>query len=568
MAIPKISLCIVGLLASTEVTGTMPSKAASEQCLLQRSLFFKSNDNSRRIKQFHYESAMGTESEQSLVDDGPLEADFVIVGAGTAGSLLAERLSRFGSVLILECGSELPESVRSRIPGAGCTYDQLPDGEHVCGKRCNRMMSADQGYRDSNGLNFRVGPGGTSVMAVGSHFRGGEKYWKDLAKSYGKHWILPKDEIGKLEREMSVRTVPAAVDEDHVLFAQALSRHLSLVSENSSTMGKSYVFPRYQDSSGWSTNAYTQFLKKAVGRENVRILTKACARSLVKSNDGRAPTVKVRHHSKTLYVHAKREVILAAGALGSPALLQRSGLSVAAVRDQADVRIAWRCGHCKYRNEFLQALRNFFKKRNARKLPKALTLPGYDAGALTDLGGMPALILASTEFVASEISTGAVPDDNSGSVFEVHVVLLQPHSFETTVSPSGKLERPLRLKNPQDLDAALRGIRLVRKVIKEHAALAELRLGEELFPGSQYQTDRELREVLQAKESGAVASFQSATASCRLGKVVDGQMRVVAMPSVRVVDASVLPRPPLGRTLFPTLVVAEVASRLIMNATM
>jgi len=61
-------------------------------------------------------------------------------------------------------------------------------------------------------------------------------------------------------------------------------------------------------------------------------------------------------------------------------------------------------------------------------------------------------------------------------------------------------------------------------------------------------------------------SFQSATASCRLGKVVDGQMRVIGLPNVRVADASVLPQPPLGRTLFPTLVVAEVASKLIANA--
>lgn len=523
----------------------------------------------------HLGSRAGTahdESEnkkkESLFADVPLEADFVIVGAGSAGSLLAERLSRIGSVLILECGTEFPTSVRSRMPGAGCTYDQLDptDGQQFCGKHCREEMRPGKGFRDESGLNFHMGPGGTSVLAVGAHFRGGDRYWKNLAKSYGEHWVLSEDEILKLEHEMSVREVPAAVDQDHVLFAEALPRHLSLVEENVSALGGHRVFPRYQDESGWATNSYTQFLKKTIDRKNVHMLTKACVRRLIKGDDGSVPALEVRHKSRVRHAHARREIILAAGAVGSSALLQRSGFRTATVRDQADVRVTWRCAHCKYKSDFVKALHTFFEKQDETRPPGVLTLPGFDSGVLVDLGGAPALILASTEPAVANglVPNGAVQNGEGGSAFEVHIVLLQPRSFEGQVSSSGTYRMSQTLTDPRDLDAAIRGIRLVRKVVNENAALGQLGLGEEVFPAVESNSD--LRNVLRSLSSEAVVSFQSATASCRLGKVVDGQMRVIGLPNVRVADASVLPQPPLGRTLFPTLVVAEVASKLIANA--
>lgn len=497
---------------------------------------------------------------KSLLAKVPTEADFVVVGAGTAGSLLADRLSRIGSVLILECGSETPISVRRRLPGAGCTFDQLPQSTlDACGDRCIEEMEGDDSTGETSGLNFRQGPGGTSVMAVGAHFRGGDKYWQDLANLHGAHWLLSEDEIGNLEHEMSVRKTPTAVDKDHLVFAQALSRDLSLVSVNYTNTDEAFVFPRYQDESGWSTNSYTQFLKKALKKENVHMLTEACVQRLIKGDDGGAPSLEVQHGSKKIRASARREVILAAGALGSPALLQRSGLSTAPLRDQADVRVAWHCSRCKYKDDFVKALHEFFRKDHAGKPPVALTLPGFDAGALVDLHGVPALILASTEIASADsamVSDTVVNklEDKNKSVFEVHIILLQPHSFEGQVSRDGEMQLPLRLTNRKDLDAAVHGIRLVRKVVKKHNELEKLGLGQELHPGPQYQTDSELRKILQSEESQVVQSFQSATASCRLRQVVDDQMRVVGMPRVRVADASVLPKPPLGRTLFPTLI--------------
>jgi len=492
-----------------------------------------------------------------------MEADFVIVGAGTAGSLVAERLSKVGSVLIVECGAELPHSVRSRIPGAGCTYDQFEgDTEEdlrLCGKRCRKEMRRSKGFRDTAGLNFREGPGGTSVLAVGAHFRGGDSYWNELAKSHGDHWLLPERDILKLEHEMSVRAVPVAVDEDHLLFAQVLSGHLSQAGQSPSLTGRDYTFQRYQDDSGWSVNSYTQFLKKAIERENVQMLTNACARRLIKADGRSAPVVEVRRKSGKFHVRARREVILAAGVLGSSALLQRSGVPTTHVRDQADVRIAWPCSHCRYSSDFVKALHSFFSKRNATSPPGALTLPGFDSGALVDLGGAPALIMASTE--------RGTQRSQKGSLLEVHIVLLQPRSFEGSVTILGKLRLSNRLTDLKDLDAAIQGIQLVRRVVEEHAALEQLGLGQEIVPGVKYQTVTDLRRFLRSTNSGAVTPFQSATSSCRLGQVVDSQMRVIGMPNVRVADASVLPKPPLGRTLFPTLIVAEVASRLIKNTT-
>lgn len=533
---------------------------------------------SRRRRRFQTSLEPSNTDTESLLSGVPLEADFVIVGAGTAGSLLADRLSRIGSVLILECGSQLPTSIRSRVPGAGCTYDQLTDLFHrggtldkrwTCGKRCDKEMINGEDVDMSAGLNFRMGPGGTSVIAVGAHFRGGDKYWRDLANSYGEHWRLSEDEIIKLEHEMSVRQIPDVVDKDHVLFAQALSDHVSLISDTSSEFGNSVVFPRYQDESGWYANAYTQYLKRAIGKDNVRMVTKACGHRIIEGLNGSAPSVEMKHAKRRIRASARHEVILAAGALGSPALLQRSGLSTARVRDQADVRVAWHCGKCAYRDDFVNALHAFFQKHHSKNPPGVLTLPGYDSGVLVDLHGMPALILASTELVTAQ---GEIPsavlnahDNNSSSVLEIHIVLMQPHSFEGQVTKSGRLLLPKKLAHTKDLAAAVRGIQLVRKAIKEHEELKKLGLGEELSPGPQHKTDSDLRDLLRSGTSEVVQSFQSATASCRLGQVVDDQLRVVGMPNVRVADASVLPQPPLGRTLFSTLRVAQVASKLIMN---
>jgi choline dehydrogenase len=528
-------------------------------------------DTSRRRRRFQMSLEPGSASTESLLEKAPLEADFVIVGAGTAGSLLADRLSTIGSVLILECGSGVPTSIRSRIPGAGCTYDQL--SETTCGERCSREMAHIEGSGGSNaGLDFRMGPGGTSVIAVGTHFRGGDTYWRNLANSHGKHWLLSEDEFSKLEDEMSVRQAPDVVDKDHLLFAQALLQHVSLISQNSSarTIGSSSVFPRYQDESGWYTNSYTQFLKRAIVKDNVRMITNACARRFIKSSDDSAPSLEVKHKNKRIRASARREVILAAGALGSPALLQRSGILTARVRDQPDIRVAWRCGKCSYRDDFVQALHSFFRQHNAKSPTGALALPGYDSGAVVDLhGGVPALILASTELATAEgiVPPAAVGRDDSKSIFEVHIVLLQPHSFEGKVSKSGKLVLKKMLTNSKDLDAAVHGIQLVRKVVKAHMELNKLGLGREVHPGPEYHTDNDLRSLLQSEGSETIQSFQSATASCRVGQVVDDQMHVVGMPLVRVADASVLPQPPLGRTLFSTLVVAQVASKLIMNKT-
>merc|ERR1719183_2279272 len=141
--------------------------------------------------------------------------------------------------------------------------------------------------------------------------------------------MLSEVDIARLEQEMSVQPQPVAIDQNHLLFARTVANV---------TGDSSWVIPRYQDKLGWSVNAYSQYLVKALRRPSVQMLTKSCADRLVFQEDG-APTVELQSNSKDLprRVHAKREVILAAGALGSPALLQRSGITAATMRDQADV---------------------------------------------------------------------------------------------------------------------------------------------------------------------------------------------------------------------------------------
>lgn len=139
---------------------------------------------------------------------------------------------------------------------------------------------------------------------------------------------------------------------------------------------------------------------------------------------------------------------------------------------------------------------------------------------------------------------------------------MQPRKFDGNVTSDSRIERQLRLTDPADIAAAVSAIQFVRQAIATNKSLeAKLKLGQEVFPGSHNKTDEQLEQVVRTE--GNVWSFQSLTSSCSMGEVVDDELRVLGMKGLRVADASVLPQPPLGRTLFPTLVVAEVASKLL-----
>ncbi len=340
---------------------------------------------------------------------------------------------------------------------------------------------------------------------------------------------------------------------------------------------------------GVRVSAASAFLRPAKSRRNLSVMTDALVEwiDVERSASGlRASGAVVRTASGRVSVRARRETILAAGAIGSPHLLQLSGIGPASHLAEQGIDVLHDLpGVGSNLHDHLQ-IRSIYKVQGTRTLNgRARTLIGkalmaaeyamFRTGPLTmppsQLGAFarsdPDRAAANLEWHVQPLSLDRFGEPlHRFDAITPSVCNLQPTSRGTVRLTSADPARPPAidpnyLATPEDRAVAIAGLRFTRRIMAA-PALARFR-PKEWKPGAHLASDEDLEQA--AGDLGATIFHPVGT--CRMGRdadaVVDDRLRVQGVAGLRVIDASVMPRITSGNTNAPTVMIAEKGAEFI-----
>jgi choline dehydrogenase len=522
--------------------------------------------------------------------------DYVIVGAGSAGCVLANRLSANPSVRVclLEAGG------KDSHPWIHIPVGYFFNFDHP---------RADWRYRTEPepGLNGRVLKyprgrvlGGTSSINGMVYIRGHAldyDGWRQLG-NVGWSWtdVLPyfkrsenqvrgPSETHGADGELSVDDLRASWEILETFRKAAIQSGIPATDDFNSGESEGVGYFQVTQKNGRRMSASRAFLKPAAARPNLKILT-GCLVQRIRFADRRAVGVEFLQNGVPTFVAAENEVILSAGAVGSPQILQLSGIGAPALLQSRGIEVTNASPRVGEGLQDHPAVRMMFKVKNTRTLndqlsswtSKAAMLLEYAVRRTGPLTIPPALVNA---FVKSDPARAA-PDlqyvvypltyDTVGepahkfSAFTGSICLVRPESRGSIriTSPDPATAPEIRLNfltNPTDVQAAIAGIRGMRRVCAAEA-LKPFEV-EEFRPGPQLTSDEQIATA--AKD--ITATIFHPTSTCGMGPddtaVVDGRLRVRGVDRLRVVDASVMPMIISGNTNATTIMIAEKASDMI-----
>jgi choline dehydrogenase len=523
------------------------------------------------------------------------EFDYIIVGAGSAGCVLANRLSEDGrvSVLLIEAGGK-DDSWLFRMPlgfmmtAANPTYDwgyaSEPDAK-LAGRslpvprgRVHGGSSSVNGmiYMRGHSIDYdgwrQMGAAGWSYADVLPYFRRMESSWRGAGRYHGDSGplaVTPVDSRHLLGDPIR-RSVVAAGHEE--------SDDLSGARQEGFSACEVTV-----DRRGRRASTAAAYLRPALARPNLTVLSGAQA-TRVLIEHGRAVGVEYRQGTALAQVRARKEVVLSGGAYNSPQLLMLSGIGPAAQlarhgipmlvdapgvgRDLSEHPLVYMTFAAREPKSFLNALR--FDRAALSVLRWAMTGKGAFASQITSgvlmLRTRPELERPDIQLVFLPVRLDAklwYPFGKRQShVLSVMVMQLHPESRGTVeLRSADPLDKPRidlnLLSTPTDFADIRGGIAAVRRIFAQ-PPLSDM-VEAEIAPGSQADLDTFIRNNLKIT--------QHPTGTCRMGEdpaaVVDSHLRVKGVSGLRVVDASVMPSVPGANINAAVIMVAERASDLI-----
>lgn len=514
--------------------------------------------------------------------------DFIVVGAGSAGCVLANRLSTVGTVLLLEAGGPA-RSREVRVPAAfSRLYKTEVDWDFECGPEPGadgRRLYVPRGRMI----------GGSSSMNAMIYIRGRPSDYRTWEESGADGWGWAEVEPAFLAVEDNAR----GSGPHHAVGGELAVEDLRVPSDFSRHFVESAIaagIPANDDFNGatqegvglfqvtqrggrrWS--AADAFLRPARHRPTLSVVTGALVDRIIVEAE-RARGVRYVVDGEVRIAQADAEILLAAGSIGSPAILQRSGIGDPAHLTRTGVTPIADLPQVGENLQDHPVVMVVCASKRRGTLEDAETIPNLLRYLATRRGPLSSNVAEAGAFVRT---TGASSEPDiqfhfgptyfadhgftpfDGNAFTTGPLLLNPASRGwVRIRDADPAAAPEivgnHLTEAQDVPPLLEGIGIAREIFAQ-AAFEPVR-GPELLPGPEVRTREDLTSFLRER----VELLYHPVGTCRMGRegqaVVDPRLRVHGIDGLRVADASVMPTVTSGNTNAPTIMIGTRAADLV-----
>ncbi len=526
--------------------------------------------------------------------------DYIIIGGGSAGCVLAARLTEDPNITValLEAGSA-DSSVLIHCPAglaviaktghANWKFDTVPQpglngrrgyqprGKVLGGSSSVNAMIYARGHRDDYDHWAAEGNAGWAYADVLPYFKLAEHNERGANAFHGSGGPL---------HVMDLRS-PNRFGQVFIKAGQQAGLHHNPDFNGESQEGVGLFQVTHKNGERFS--AAKAYLTPHLARPNLRVFTGAHTTRILLERK-RAVGVEFHHEGELKQLNAKREVLLCAGALQSPQILMLSGIGPhthllenniatlhnlpgvgANLHDHIDVVQVVDAPQTKdlfglSPSGVWRMLKGVFEWRQLRS--GMLTTNYAEAGGFIKSQGSEPIPDLQLHFVIGKLLNHG-RTTTLGHGFSCHVCLLRPRSRGSVRLASkdpfaAPLIDPNFLGDRDDTDRLVRGFKLMRNILAQPALAAAK--GRELAASAQAQTDAQIERFIRDHAD----TIYHPVGTCRMGSgamdVVDAQLRVHGLAGLRVVDASIMPRVVGGNTNAPVIMIAEKAADMIRTA--